>query len=120
MVHLAGYVGLPFSNSMVRGCFLLLVFYSPCMLPSSSIPALWPFLAIYVAWIRWIDKCPEHGTRLSPWFRSSKIWQYFAEYYPASCVSRSMSYFTIPNRPMEHGQTHEGELTSFASFFIPA
>ncbi|KAN0088221.1 Diacylglycerol acyltransferase domain containing protein [Tylopilus felleus] len=49
-----------------------------------SIPALWPFLAVYVAWMQWIDNSPEHGTRLSPWFRSLKIWKYFADYYPAS------------------------------------
>lgn len=67
---------------------------SPCML-SSSIPALWPFLALYIAWIRWIDKSPEHGTRLNPWFRSLKIWKYFAEYYPASYVSGSCPYVTV-------------------------
>ncbi|KAG6334171.1 hypothetical protein ID866_4918 [Astraeus odoratus] len=50
----------------------------------SSIPALWPFIAVYIVWMRWIDKSPEHGTRLSPWFRSLIIWKYFAEYYPAS------------------------------------
>ncbi|KAH7890989.1 diacylglycerol acyltransferase-domain-containing protein [Phlebopus sp. FC_14] len=51
-----------------------------------SIPALWPFIALYLIWIFWIDTSPAHGTRLSPWFRSLKIWKYFADYYPASCV----------------------------------
>lgn len=78
---------------------------------SSSFPALWPFLAIYIAWVQWIDKCPEHGTRLSPWFRSLKIWQYFAEYYPASYVSRSMSRFTVLNCHVQHAQINEGELS---------
>ncbi|KIM68227.1 hypothetical protein SCLCIDRAFT_1186762 [Scleroderma citrinum Foug A] len=49
-----------------------------------SIPALWPLIAVYLVWMTWIDKSPEHGTRLSPWFRSLKIWEYFADYYPAS------------------------------------
>lgn len=50
----------------------------------SSIPALWPFLALYLIWVRWIDDAPEKGGRSSQWFRSSRFWRYFADYYPAS------------------------------------
>ncbi len=48
-----------------------------------SFPQLWPFLAAYWIWM-YIDKSPEKGGRLSPWFRSTAFWRYFAEYYPAS------------------------------------
>lgn len=53
---------------------------------SSSIPAIWPFLAVYMIWIRWIDKSPVTGGRSSVWFRGSRFWKYFADYYPASYV----------------------------------
>ena len=55
----------------------------------SSYPPLWPFLLVYMIWIH-IDSAPEHGGRLSPWFRSIRFWKFFAEYYPASYV-----YFTL-------------------------
>lgn len=110
MVYLTCQFCLPLSGAMVRGCFHVSVFDSPCMLLSSSIPAFWPFLAIYVAWINWVDKSPEHGTRLSPWFRSLKIWKYFAEYYPASYVSIIMSNVTVLDRCVERAQIDEGEL----------
>lgn len=51
----------------------------------SSIPALWPFLLLYALFIAF-DDAPEHGGRSSPWVRSMRIWQYFTEYYPATCV----------------------------------
>lgn len=50
----------------------------------SSFPPLWPFLAVYVIWARFFDASPEHGGRMSPWFRSWRFWKYFADYYPAS------------------------------------
>ncbi|KAG6840505.1 hypothetical protein C0991_006302 [Blastosporella zonata] len=59
-----------------------------------SIPPLWPFLAIYLVWARCFDDSPEHGGRMSPWFRSLRYWKYFADYYPASYVSR---HFTQGN-----------------------
>ena len=52
----------------------------------SSIPPLWPFLAVYLFWVRCIDKSPENGGRTSQWFRSLSFWKYFADYYPASYV----------------------------------
>ncbi|KAI6164526.1 diacylglycerol acyltransferase-domain-containing protein [Pisolithus thermaeus] len=64
-----------------------------------SIPPLWPFIAVYLVWMSWIDKSPVHGTRLSPWFRSLKIWRYFAEYYPASCAECDLP----PDRPYVFG-----------------
>ena len=50
----------------------------------SSIPPLWPLLAVYLFWVRCIDKSPENGGRTSQWFRSLSFWKYFADYYPAS------------------------------------
>ena len=50
----------------------------------SSIPPLWPLLVLYLIWSRWIDDAPEKGGRSSQWFRSSRFWKYFADYYPAS------------------------------------
>ena len=55
-----------------------------------SIPRLWPFLILYVIYM-FTDKSPEHGGRISPWFRGTKFWRLFAEYYPASCVLRRSS-----------------------------
>ncbi|KAL4062540.1 diacylglycerol acyltransferase-domain-containing protein [Scleroderma citrinum] len=86
-----------------------------------SIPAFWPFIAVYLVWMSWIDKSPEHGTRLSPWFRSLRIWQYFAEYYPASCECD-----LPPDRPYVFGYHPHGsgalatfatEATGFSSAF---
>jgi hypothetical protein len=50
----------------------------------SSFPALWPLLVAYMIWVHAIDGAPEHGGRLSPWFRRLRFWQFFADYYPAS------------------------------------
>lgn len=50
----------------------------------SSCPSLWPILFAYYIWICFIDKSPERGGRPSKWFRSSRFWRYFADYYPAS------------------------------------
>ncbi|KAF9234099.1 diacylglycerol acyltransferase-domain-containing protein [Melanogaster broomeanus] len=73
-------------QTMVVAAWSTLLIYSIFFfLMLCSVPPLWPFLAMYVVWILWIDKSPENGMRLSPWFRSLKIWKYFAEYYPASC-----------------------------------
>ncbi|EPT01116.1 hypothetical protein FOMPIDRAFT_97313 [Fomitopsis schrenkii] len=51
-----------------------------------SIPPLWPVLALYMLWSLYVDKSPEHGGRLSPWFRAGRLWRYFADYYPASLL----------------------------------
>ncbi|KAF7985775.1 hypothetical protein HWV62_391 [Athelia sp. TMB] len=49
-----------------------------------SIPPLWPLLVVYLLWIHCFDNSPDHGGRRSPWFRSMRFWNYFADYYPAS------------------------------------
>ncbi|KAI6023843.1 hypothetical protein PISMIDRAFT_430466 [Pisolithus microcarpus 441] len=82
-----------------------------------SIPALWPFIAVYLVWMSWIDKSPVHGTRLSPWFRSLKIWRYFAEYYPASLLKECD---LPPDRPYvfgyhPHGIIGMGAIATFAT-----
>ncbi|KAI6130195.1 diacylglycerol acyltransferase-domain-containing protein [Pisolithus croceorrhizus] len=76
-----------------------------------SIPALWPFIAVYLVWMSWMDKSPVHGTRLSPWFRSLKIWRYFAEYYPASCAECDLP----PDRPYVFG--YHPHATGFSTAF---
>ncbi|KAH7910231.1 diacylglycerol acyltransferase-domain-containing protein [Hygrophoropsis aurantiaca] len=82
-----------------------------------SIPALWPFIAAYLVWIFYIDKSPERGDRLSPWFRSLKIWEYFADYYPASLLKEC----DLPaDRPYvfgyhPHGIIGMGAMATFAT-----
>ncbi|KAF7309536.1 Diacylglycerol o-acyltransferase [Mycena indigotica] len=49
-----------------------------------SFPPLWPLILVYHVWVNYIDNGPENGTRSSQWFRSLKMWTYFADYYPAS------------------------------------
>ncbi|KAI0794243.1 DAGAT-domain-containing protein [Fomes fomentarius] len=73
-----------------------------------SFPPLWPFLAAYWIWIAYIDKSPEHGGRLSPWFRSSRFWRHFAEYYPASLVK---TCDLPPDRPYVFGYHPHGIIT---------
>ncbi|GBE86680.1 Diacylglycerol O-acyltransferase 2B [Sparassis crispa] len=51
-----------------------------------SYPPLWPFLVAYLIWAFYVDRSPENGGRMSPRFRSSCFWQYFADYYPASML----------------------------------
>ncbi|EIN06275.1 DAGAT-domain-containing protein [Punctularia strigosozonata HHB-11173 SS5] len=82
-----------------------------------SIPALWPVLAIYYIWKGWIDGGPEHGGRISPWFRSAWWWKYFAEYYPASF---RMEAPLPPDRPYvfgyhPHGIIGRGAIATFAT-----
>ncbi|KAI6023365.1 DAGAT-domain-containing protein [Pisolithus marmoratus] len=82
-----------------------------------SIPVLWPFTAVYLIWVSCIDESPVHGTRLSPWFRSLKAWQYFAEYYPASLLKECD---LPPDRPYvfgyhPHGIIGMGAIATFAT-----
>ncbi|KAH7918005.1 DAGAT-domain-containing protein [Leucogyrophana mollusca] len=82
-----------------------------------SIPSLWPFIAAYLFWMFCIDKSPEHGDRLSPWFRSLKLWKYFADYYPASLLKEC----DLPaDRPYvfgyhPHGIIGMGAMATFAT-----
>ncbi|EPQ56172.1 diacylglycerol acyltransferase [Gloeophyllum trabeum ATCC 11539] len=82
-----------------------------------SFPPLWPFLAAYLIWIRWIDRSPEHGGRISPWFRSMRFWRYFADYYPASFLKECD---LPPDRPYvfgyhPHGIIGMGAMATFAT-----
>ncbi|RPD58967.1 DAGAT-domain-containing protein [Lentinus tigrinus ALCF2SS1-7] len=70
-----------------------------------SFPPLWPFLAAYWVWIAYIDKSPEHGGRMSPWFRSLRFWRYFADYYPASFLK---TCDLPPDRPYVFGYHPHG------------
>ncbi|KIM68235.1 hypothetical protein SCLCIDRAFT_20629 [Scleroderma citrinum Foug A] len=84
---------------------------------SSSIPALWPLIAAYLVWMTWIDKSPEHRTRLSPWFHSLKIWEYFADYYPVSLLKECD---LPPDHPYvfgyhPHGIIGMGAMATFAT-----
>jgi hypothetical protein len=42
-------------------------------------------MIMYIIWIHF-DPAPECGGRMSPWLRGIRLWKFFAEYYPASCV----------------------------------
>ncbi|KAI1790256.1 DAGAT-domain-containing protein [Ganoderma leucocontextum] len=82
-----------------------------------SFPPLWPFLAAYLVWIAYIDKGPEKGGRLSPWFRSTPFWRYFADYYPASFMK---TCDLPPDRPYvfgyhPHGIIGMGAICTFAT-----
>ncbi|KDR80878.1 hypothetical protein GALMADRAFT_1112943 [Galerina marginata CBS 339.88] len=82
-----------------------------------SIPPLWPLLAIYFVWARWIDTSPERGGRSSQWFRSMRFWRYFADYYPASFLKEAD---LPPDRPYvfgyhPHGIIGMGALATFAT-----
>jgi len=94
---------------IVMSCFVFLML--------CSIPALWPFLVVYLIWIFYIDTSPAYGSRLSPWFRSLKIWQYFAEYYPASlqkeCDLPADRPYVFGYHP--HGIIGMGALATFAT-----
>ncbi|KAI0766022.1 DAGAT-domain-containing protein [Irpex lacteus] len=81
-----------------------------------SYPPLWPFLALYLLFI-YVDPSPEHGGRLSPWFRRGRFWRYFAEYYPASILK---TCDLPPDRPYvfgyhPHGIIGMGAMCTFAT-----
>ncbi|KAJ7282078.1 DAGAT-domain-containing protein [Mycena rebaudengoi] len=82
-----------------------------------SYPPLWPIIGVYYVWAMYIDKSPEHGGRTSPWFRSLRVWKYFADYYPASFLKEA----DLPaDRPYvfgyhPHGIIGMGALATFAT-----
>ncbi|TFK69122.1 DAGAT-domain-containing protein [Pluteus cervinus] len=82
-----------------------------------SFPPLWPFLAVYMIWVLYIDKSPEHGGRSSQFARSSIFFQYFADYYPASFLKEA----DLPaDRPYvfgyhPHGIIGMGAVATFAT-----
>ncbi|KAF8647582.1 hypothetical protein AX16_006604 [Volvariella volvacea WC 439] len=103
---------------------LAVAIWSVCIIITSStffylcsFPPLWPILAIYMIWVLWIDKSPENGGRSSRWFRSSRFWKYFADYYPASFLKEAE---LPPDRPYvfgyhPHGIIGMGALATFAT-----
>ncbi|KAF8909272.1 diacylglycerol acyltransferase-domain-containing protein [Gymnopilus junonius] len=97
---------------VITVCAWLLLLYvlpPPCRL-DLSFPPLWPILAAYYIWARWIDQAPEFGGRSSQWFRSMRFWKYFADYYPASSD-------LPPDRPYVFGYHPHGTgaLATFAT-----
>ncbi|TDL23700.1 DAGAT-domain-containing protein [Rickenella mellea] len=82
-----------------------------------TFPPLWPFIIVYMLWVHFWDAAPEHGGRSSQWFRSMRLWTYFAEYYPASMKKEQ----ELPaDRPYvfgyhPHGIIGMGALATFAT-----
>ncbi|KAG6877538.1 hypothetical protein C0993_006231 [Termitomyces sp. T159_Od127] len=101
----------------VAGWSVMIVITTVAFLLLCSIPPLWPLLGIYMIWVRFFDKSPEHGGRMSPWFRSLRYWKYFADYYPASFLKEA----DLPaDRPYvfgyhPHGIIGMGALATFAT-----
>ncbi|CAA7265177.1 unnamed protein product [Cyclocybe aegerita] len=96
---------------------VMIVIASCAWLMLCAIPPLWPFLTLYYIWARFIDRAPERGGRSSYWFRSSRFWKYFADYYPASFLKEA----DLPaDRPYvfgyhPHGIIGMGALATFAT-----
>ncbi|KAF5316800.1 hypothetical protein D9619_006738 [Psilocybe cf. subviscida] len=95
---------------------VMIVITSCTWLLLCSFPPLWPFLLVYYLWARYIDKAPIRGGRPN-WFRRSRFWRYFAEYYPASFLKEA----ELPaDRPYvfgyhPHGIIGMGALATFAT-----
>ncbi|KAF7317850.1 Diacylglycerol o-acyltransferase [Mycena kentingensis (nom. inval.)] len=85
-----------------------------------SYPPLWPFLLAYHVWVNFVDGAAEHGGRMSRWFRSAKMWTYFADYYPASFLKARLNADLPPDRPYlfgyhPHGIIGMGAIATFAT-----
>jgi len=59
------------------------------VLPRSSFPPLWPLVIGYLTWVFLIDQAPMRGGRPQAWLRKSRVWEWFAGYYPVRCASLS-------------------------------
>ncbi|KAL7421259.1 diacylglycerol O-acyltransferase 1 [Cryptotrichosporon argae] len=83
-----------------------------CLL--ASLPLLWPLLIPYAVWVVF-DKAPERGGRPREWARRSRIWKYFADYYPCSIVKEAE---LPPDRPYLFGYHPHGiiGMGAFATF----
>jgi len=82
-----------------------------------SVPPLWPPIFVYLLWIRYFDRSPEHGGRWSEWFRGARFFKYFAEYYPSSLLK---TCDLPPDRPYlfgyhPHGIIGMGAMATFAT-----
>ncbi|KAI5478556.1 diacylglycerol acyltransferase [Pseudohyphozyma bogoriensis] len=51
-----------------------------------SVPLFWPILIPYLCWMFLLDTAPTHGGRPSDWMRKSRLWAWFATYYPVSLI----------------------------------
>ncbi|KAJ8482984.1 hypothetical protein ONZ45_g14756 [Pleurotus djamor] len=100
---------------------VLIVITTVTFLLLCSIPPLWPPLAMYIIWVKWIDKSPENGGRTSQWFKSISFWKYFADYYPAS-QSFLKEADLPPDRPYVFGYHPHGiiGMGAFATFATEA
>ncbi|EIM22283.1 diacylglycerol acyltransferase [Wallemia mellicola CBS 633.66] len=82
-----------------------------------SFPPIWPILIPYLIWAFLIDNAPEDGGRARKWFRDSRIWKFFAEYYPVSMVKEdelpSDKAYVFGYHP--HGIIGMGALANFAT-----
>ncbi|KAH6915714.1 DAGAT-domain-containing protein [Coprinopsis sp. MPI-PUGE-AT-0042] len=82
-----------------------------------SFPRLWPFLAVYYIWYRYIDDAPEQGGRRTRWVYKMSFWKYFADYYPVQLLKTA----DLPaDRPYvfgyhPHGIIGMGALATFAA-----
>ncbi|BGP21575.1 diacylglycerol O-acyltransferase 1 [Rhodotorula toruloides] len=70
---------------------LLGVFFLLC-----SFPPLWPAVIAYLTWVFFIDKAPIHGGRAQSWLRKSRIWVWFAGYYPVRCAPSPLLRICAP------------------------
>lgn len=52
----------------------------------SSFPPLWPLVIGYLTWVFLIDQAPMRGGRPQAWLRKSRVWEWFAGYYPVRCA----------------------------------
>ncbi|KAH9479273.1 Diacylglycerol O-acyltransferase 2B [Psilocybe cubensis] len=80
-----------------------------------SIPPLWPVLTVYFVWARFIDQAPERGGRSWHWWRSSRFWRYFADYYPASYEAELPADRPYVFGYHPHGIIGMGALATFAT-----
>nr|AIM47579.1 diacylglycerol acyltransferase [Rhodotorula diobovata] len=51
-----------------------------------SFPPLWPLVIGYLTWVFLIDQAPMRGGRPQAWLRKSRVWEWFAGYYPVSLI----------------------------------
>ncbi|GAA5981439.1 hypothetical protein JCM10908_004109 [Rhodotorula pacifica] len=61
-----------------------------------SFPTLWPLIVAYLAWVFCIDTAPIRGGRPQQWLRKSRVWVWFAGYYPVSLIKSADPHFVRP------------------------
>ncbi|BGP52604.1 hypothetical protein JCM8202_004869 [Rhodotorula sphaerocarpa] len=82
-----------------------------------SIPPLWPLIITYLVWVFCFDKAPLHGGRPQQWLRKSRVWVWFAGYYPVSLIKTAN---LPPNRSYvfgyhPHGVIGMGAIANFGT-----